>query len=738
MSDTPPDAAPKLRTAQLLVGVFLFALPCLLLFPVVFGGQAFLPADILGDVFPWKGGASNGTANAAPWNVLRFDGITQFYAWRLLASDALRGGHIPLWNPYVFSGQGGAPLLANAQSAPLYPPNIIFDLFPSNQIWRAFGVSVFFHLTIALWGMYRFLRGLPVSRASACLGAGVWGVSAPVVTWLALPTFLCVTCWLPCLLLCIKAAHEKAGTKTGRLAAWGAGGVGGLVLLAGHLQMAFYVLLAAVLYAAFLGLTTVSATPSPQKKHFAARWAGGVIAAFALAVALALPQLLPSLELSRQSHRAVSGGPTVSAYSAYVANALPPRNIVTLLVPDFFGHPNKNGGAYWNTNNYAEWAVYVGVLPLTLAVFALALPWKNSNVMPKERGFAAILMGVALLLALGTLLNALFFWGVPGYNQTGNPARCLVLWAFAAAVLAAIGADAAVSAAWTNAAKNWAALIGFALPVFLAAIGASLASRFAAAVLPNTAFGDLMTLALPGVQIALVWLVVSAGAMFALLRTPAQNASRVQAVCAALCAADLLIFGAGYNRASAPEAVFPVTPGIAYLQANGKNALIAPINRAWSLVSTPPSRAVLPPNTLGAYRLHDVGGYDSLFPGVYKERAKEAAQGADASPPENGNMVFVKSAEAAVKQNARFIVYAPDARTDEADAMNLKQVYVGADMIIYESSAGGDALGTFAPPYPATAFRLGLWAGLVGVSALCAALFGAFFRRRIKPPLRRH
>lgn len=43
----------------------------------------------------------------------------QFYPWREYALALLRAGHLPLWNPY--SG-AGAPLLANYQSALLYPP----------------------------------------------------------------------------------------------------------------------------------------------------------------------------------------------------------------------------------------------------------------------------------------------------------------------------------------------------------------------------------------------------------------------------------------------------------------------------------------------------------------------------------------------------------------------------------------------------------------------------------------
>ncbi|GIV10904.1 MAG: hypothetical protein KatS3mg020_0395 [Fimbriimonadales bacterium] len=49
----------------------------------------------------------------------------------------------------------------------------------------------------------------------------------------------------------------------------------------------------------------------------------------------------------------------------------------------------------------------------------------------------------------------------------------------------------------------------------------------------------------------------------------------------------------------------------------------------------------MPPNTPAAYRLYDVGGYDSLLPRHYK-RFLDILNGQDSAPPENGNMLFVK------------------------------------------------------------------------------------------------
>ena len=69
---------------------------------------------------------------------------------------------------------------------------------------------------------------------------------------------------------------------------------------------------------------------------------------------------------------------------------------------------------------------------------------------------------------------------------------------------------------------------------------------------------------------------------------------------------------------------------------------IMPVNQRWSLFPKGP-KAVLPPNGAMVLGLRDVQGYDSLFPGQYKDFMNRlAGQGKDASPLEVGNMVFAK------------------------------------------------------------------------------------------------
>src|SRR2546430_16255330 len=48
------------------------------------------------------------------------DDLLQNVPFRVAAAQIMRSGHLPLWNPYIFSGM---PLLATAQVGILYPLN---------------------------------------------------------------------------------------------------------------------------------------------------------------------------------------------------------------------------------------------------------------------------------------------------------------------------------------------------------------------------------------------------------------------------------------------------------------------------------------------------------------------------------------------------------------------------------------------------------------------------------------
>ena len=189
----------------------------------------------------------------------------------------------------------------------------------------------------------------------------------------------------------------------------------GMLLLAGHLQIAFYGLLAGSLWA--VGLLVVRTRR--YGTGYGARFLGVCVAGLVLGGMLALPQILPTLELSRLSHR--QGKPSAGGYALYVEYGLPSADLVMLALPEFFGSDVNADNPYYGfytkrlpdgreiaiRHNAAETAVYVGILPLLLALLAVIRQFTRRKASDNRRGydlrvlFFAGLGALALLLALG-------------------------------------------------------------------------------------------------------------------------------------------------------------------------------------------------------------------------------------------------------------------------------------------------------------------------------------------------
>ena len=670
--------------------LFFLCLGLLFFWKSLFGGDVFLPAGLLGHLSPWKQTGLYPTL--PPWNPLRWDGIGQFYPWRHFSAETIRTGRIPLWNPYQF---GGTPFVANSQSAVLYPGNSLFYLIPDTA--RAFAWSALLHTTLCGWFTYLFLRTVvgkpnptlseipPVtqigcSEIAALLGGVVYTFSFWQVAWMQLPTFLATSCWLPLLLRQVYFVITTPLSDRKKLVAQSVlmSLAVGMMLLAGHLQIAFYGILAATLWGlSVLGMRSFT----PSLPHSLVR-IGLALGAFVLGLMLALPQLLPSIELSRMSHRA--GKPTAEGYKAYTEYGLPLSGIALMTLPEIFGGDTDPANPYWGfyekrlpdgnsvgvRHNLAETAIYVGILPLFLGSIALF------RLKPKARMdwrvlFFALLAILSLLMSLGTPIDALFYFGIPGFGQSGSPARCLVLWAFACACLSAFGFE---SLRLQKLSRRELLLstgsVLLCLILGLAFVGRSVSSPplglkelpSLPEILSRNLLGELR-----------FFVVIGVGIFIAFLRGRIDRSSTVDALTRertlpmewgllAIATLDLFLTGMGVNPTAKPEQVYPVTKGIEFLQREAKHDYIAPINQLWSLYVAPPD--VLPPNAGMVYHLRDMQGYDSLFFGKYKATANHFARpnrlGAlDASPPEVGNMVFIQDATHLENSLVKFAITVP-------------------------------------------------------------------------------
>ena len=637
-SSKPVASSQPAQTRTLFVRLlpfFIFlALVCVFLGPVLFGGRVLLPGGLIGKMAPWHLEESK----PVYWNVLAWDSCAEYYPARTLLGRSLRSGEIPLWNPYQFSGY---PFLADMLSAVLYPPNLLYAVLPSD---RALGILAALHLLMAGVFMYIFLRGLKLSRTASTVGGITFMLSGFSVAWLELPVFLSVGVWLPLTLHLSRLAHERKSVGY----AIGAGLSIAMSLLGGHPQIAFYALLAVVLYWVYLSIFSRVPDGTVGKHPFLTTALLACLALF-VGAALAAPQVLPMMELASLSHRGVQP-PTAAGYAAYTRLAMPISHLITLFVPDFFGNPSK--GTYWGYNEYTEYCAYVGVLPLLLIPLAFMrrkrrtagtkTPGSNSEVEPGnncQSAFFAVLGIFALLMALGSPLNAIFYYCVPGFTKAGSPARILYLVVFSFTTLAAIGMDRLfrpLPAQNSDRAIKWILFSGLGALIICTLLFVVNLMRLAGQV----SIADLLQGQSQEIRMFAVFFLAAVVIPVLFLKGTVSRQLAITLLVGIL-AADLISFGMYYNATCTPaEAYGPTELTNSLKQKTDDYSRIMALNDKWSLRKIP--EAVLPPNSAMMYGLLDVSGYDSLYPRRYKALL-DAAAGGESCPPENGNMVFARN-----------------------------------------------------------------------------------------------
>src|SRR5580692_4454252 len=149
--------------------------------------------------------------------VLPGDDLTQNLPLRVLAGREIRAGHLPLFDPYIWSG---APLLAGWNAAAAYPLTWLFAVLPGTAAWT---LNMIVTWAVAGLGMFCFLRALRLASLASFLGAFSFtfagGMSAQV-THFGLVAGLS---WVPLALLAILrlARDRRFASRPGRPAGAG-------------------------------------------------------------------------------------------------------------------------------------------------------------------------------------------------------------------------------------------------------------------------------------------------------------------------------------------------------------------------------------------------------------------------------------------------------------------------------------------------------------------------------------
>ncbi|MDP8925225.1 MAG: YfhO family protein, partial [Chloroflexota bacterium] len=382
-------------------------------------GRALLPIDNLFQFPPWRAYADDFGVEI-PHNPLISDAILQNYSWKWLARESLARGELPLWNPYILSGQ---PFMAAGQNGALYPLGILFYVLP---LASAYGWFIALHLWLGALFAYLFARTLGANPLGGVVAGVTFGFSGYLVVKILWPMVVSTAIWLPALLTIVELiVRQSAGAPWPArrvplplLVALGALVVG-LQFLAGHLEMSLYLLLTAGLYTALRLVGRLRAVG--LWRTFVAGLAA--LMAVALGTGLAAILLVPFSEVIGANVR--TGW---SDYEETVGYALPRERAIAWLMPDYFGNPTHHtyvdvfGGetrpvehqrpngelrtdTEWGGHNYVEGTAYVGVLPLLLALVALA---RRPTGGAAALGLVAV---ISVLFAFGTPLYAVLFYG---------------------------------------------------------------------------------------------------------------------------------------------------------------------------------------------------------------------------------------------------------------------------------------------------------------------------------------
>jgi hypothetical protein len=337
------------------------------------------------------------------------DFVDQFYAFAVHEARAFAAGQLPLWNPYAYAG---APFWSDVQAAVAYPPSLL-TVLAAVALWGrlpflALELEAILHIGLAGIFTYHFARRVLGSRPGALAAALTFAFSGyltgyPMLQLAVLETVV----WLPLALLGVEWLLDEDGCPCRGTMVLGLSL--GLGILAGHPQNAMYLLYTSAAYLAWRAW--------PWRRRGGAPWRR-LVAALLLAAGLSAAGWLPAAELLRLSNRAVADYETL-------ANGFPPRELLGAVLP---------GLTKWSP-------LYVGLLPLLLAV---AAGWRSVEASdePARRSRFWLALGlVALLLSLGRHGFAfdLFYLLVPGFDLFRGQERAALVVSFSLAMLAGTG-----------------------------------------------------------------------------------------------------------------------------------------------------------------------------------------------------------------------------------------------------------------------------------------------------------
>lgn len=529
-------------------------------YQTIFLGKVPFPGDILvSDFQPWRstsylGYGAGGIPNKAQYP----DTIRQMYPWKTLAVESLKQGKLPLWNPYNFSG---TPLLANFQTAALYPISVIYLFMSQINAWT---VLVILQPLLAALFTYLYSRKVGMKAAGSTLAALSYGFSGFMAVWLEYNTVGQVILWLPCILLASEHLKEKPrAVWLGILAFTHAS-----ALLAGHPQVYAYTMMFSLLYAGF----------RVQKKMW------GYIAGFTgLGIGIAGLQIVPGIELIMNAARSPH-----EFSNLFTKILISPMQLLSLPFPNFFGNPATR--TYWPEDTFVGKVTTIGLVPLFFSFSA----FRRKDALTKLFIRSSI---VLLLLITSNPLTAILYRIPIPLITSSSPTLMAFLFAFSLAVTCGLGLDY-----WMTDSHSVKKLIRRTLEVGGVFVLLILATKLP--LIPQ--LSGHAPVALRALVYGAMVSAATLGIFWVAIRLPKLRAPAI-ALLLIVHALDLFIFFNRFNPFVPVALVFPQHTILSYLRDKAPD-------RYWGY-----GTAGIPANFGAEYHIFSPEGYDPLYPKWYGE-----------------------------------------------------------------------------------------------------------------------
>jgi hypothetical protein len=343
------------------------------------------------------------------------DILRYYYPVWHFASERIKEGIFPLWNPY---NSYGTPFFADIQTCVLYPFSLLWYL-PSFLL----GFNLYILLHLALAGLFTclWMRDIGASRPAAFLSGFCFALSGYSMSAINLTISLASLVYFPLVLLCLRRSFHGKGFL------WQAAGAAVMLLqyLAGDPAVLFATLVVCTVFTLFK-----TAAASAVERKFV--WRYGLRFALTVALFLGLSAFHTMLffEFLKSSNRAA---PTFDAMTMW---SLQYNDLIAFFFP-YFSDISLFFMDYWVRQSWLE-NCYTGITVFFLA--ALAIRWKRTDM----TGYFVLLALFGLALALGRwcyIYNLLYYF-FPFFKYIRYPIRFVFVFHFSAACLAGIGLDA--------------------------------------------------------------------------------------------------------------------------------------------------------------------------------------------------------------------------------------------------------------------------------------------------------